>query len=556
MKAVLGVLRLLVSASPWALARGAALSVIVVLMGVALLGLSGWFITATGLAGLAGIGIGFDVFRPSAGVRFLALGRTAARYGERLLTHDATLRALAALKVDLLRRQVRLDGRALTRFRGEAALTRIVADVDALDGIVLRLLLPGMAALLTHALVFVALGMVAGWPVALAVAVGYIPAGAFVLVRLARRSIAPSGQAEEQVQALRRGVIDMIRDREALIVWGALVSRIADLKKVDAAARAAASELDCEERIAGLYLSVTVAFASGLALIGGGWLVAQGPVGPALAAIGVFAALALAEAFLPLRRGVADIGRIRNAAGRVMADAGPAHVLGAGHSTMSIPDQAMILRLRGPALGDIALTAGEAVAVLGPSGVGKTTLLLRIARLLEADGAQIEVMGRPPEDFAESQFREFVAMVPQRSALLAGSVRDNLALAGPVTEDAMWAALDAVDLSDTIRERGGLSMVLGERGSGLSGGQARRLSIARAILRQPRLLLLDEPTEGLDQATAGRMLDGLRRALPDTAILAALHRHSDHWLFARKVTFIANAASRSAVDSETGKRQE
>lgn len=540
MSAMLRVLRLLVSASPWALARGAALSVIVVLMGVALLGLSGWFITATGLAGLAGIGIGFDVFRPSAGVRFLALGRTVARYGERLLTHDATLRGLAALRVDLLRRQVRLDGRALTRFRGEAALTRIVADVDALDGIVLRLLLPGMAAIVTHGLVFVALGLMAGWPIALAVAIGYIPAGVYILVRLARRSIEPSGRAEEQVQALRRGVIDMIRDRDALIVWGALAQRIGDLRKIDSAARLAASQLDREERAAGLYLSVTVAFASGLALIAGAWLVEQGPVGPAMAATGVFVALALAETLLPMRRGVADIGRIRNAAVRVMADAVPADVPVLGDKNISIEDNSVVLRLRGRMLGDIELGAGEAVAVLGPSGVGKTTLLLKVAGLLQADGVLIDVMGRHPEDFAEDRFREIVSMVPQRSALLAGSVRDNLALAGPVSEDSMWAALDAVDLSDTIRDRGGLSMMLSERGSGLSGGQARRLSIARAILRRPRLLLLDEPTEGLDAATAVRMLDGLRRALPDTAILAALLRHSDHPLFAGKVILLCD----------------
>merc|ERR1712025_419406 len=107
-------------------------------MGAALLGLSGWFVTAAGLAGIAGIGIGFDMFRPSAGVRFLALGRAAARYGERVLTHDATLRALTALRVSLLRGQARRDARGLARLRGETALTRIVADVDALDGLALR----------------------------------------------------------------------------------------------------------------------------------------------------------------------------------------------------------------------------------------------------------------------------------------------------------------------------------------------------------------------------------------------------------------------------------
>ncbi|MGA9435370.1 MAG: ATP-binding protein, partial [Roseobacter sp.] len=139
MRNVLRIVRLLVAADPWAMARGAALSVVVLVMGAALLGLSGWFITATGLAGLAGIGIAFDVFRPSAGVRFLALGRAAARYGERLLTHDATLRALAALRIVLLRGYARINAKGLMGLRGEGALTRIVSDVDALDGLILRL---------------------------------------------------------------------------------------------------------------------------------------------------------------------------------------------------------------------------------------------------------------------------------------------------------------------------------------------------------------------------------------------------------------------------------
>jgi ATP-binding cassette subfamily C protein CydC len=126
-------------------------------------------------------------------------------------------------------------------------------------------------------------------------------------------------------------------------------------------------------------------------------------------------------------------------------------------------------------------------------------------------------------------------MVPQRSALIAGTICDNLALAGPVGAAEMWAALEAADIARAIRERGGLGMQLGEGGSGLSGGQARRLAIARALLRRPQLLLLDEPTEGLDDATAARVLDGIRRMLPGTAILAALHRHSEHPLFGQTV---------------------
>ena len=527
------ILRLLIAASPWSMARGAVLAVLVLLMGAALLGLSGWFITATGLAGLAGIGIAFDVFRPSAGVRLLALGRAAARYGERLLTHDATLRALAALRVDLLKRVARRDGRQLQNLRGEAALTRIVSDVDALDGVILRLFLPVLAAAVTHAVAFAALWWLAGAPVALSVLVGYVPAGLVVLVVLGARSLSPSRTAEEDAQRLRRGVIDLIRDRESSILTGALAAEEEALLQIDRTARAAIRRLDGQERRAGLILALAGSVALALALLAGDWVLSRGSVDAAIAAIGVFVALALGEAFVPLKRGVTEVGRIIPAAERVLSDSEPdARTPFAETKPLA---GSSILDLR---IGDkgLSLGAGDAAVLTGASGIGKTTLLLRIAGLSDMTDARILILGRDPSDWAEEGLRDVVAMVSQRSVLIAGTVRDNLALTGVSDEQAMWAALEAVALADTMRNRDGLDTLLGEGGAGLSGGETRRMALARAVLRRPKLLLLDEPTEGLDTETAARVLAGIRATLPDTAILAALHRDVAHPLFAGGVS--------------------
>lgn len=526
MKALIPIIRLLLTAAPWAMARGAALSVTVLLMGAALLGLSGWFITATGLAGIAGIGIAFDVFRPSAGVRFLALGRTAARYGERLLTHDATLRALVVLRVALLRQQVGLNARALARLRSEAALTRIASDVDALDGVVLRLLLPGLAALVTHGIVFLTLAWLAGWPIAWAVLAGYVPLSVLIFWRLARRTVAPSDSAEADAQRLRRGVIDMIRDRQSLILRAGLKAREADLMQIDSAARKAARALDFADRNGAAALSVLATAVAALTLLVGGALVAKGVVGPAIGALGLFVALALAETLPPLARGIGEYGKMIGAARRVGAVEAPRPAPSDKQETGMATSPILSVRQSGLRFD---LAAGQAVALTGPSGSGKTSLLMQIAGLAEGDG--IAVLGLRPEHWAETPLREIVTMVPQRSALIAGTIRENLALARDASDADMWRSLDAVALSDAILERGGLDALMGEAGAGLSGGQARRLCIARAILRQPQLLLLDEPTEGLDAETAGRVLHGLRQALPNTAILAALHRHSDHPVF-------------------------
>lgn len=532
MKAVLHIVRLMVTADLWAMARGAALSVLVLAMGAALLGLSGWFITATGLAGLAGIGIAFDVFRPSAGVRFLALGRAAARYGERVLTHDATLRALASLRVVLLRGFAKGDAKRLLRLRGEGALTRIVSDVDALDGVILRLVLPLLAALITHILVFVVLSWLVGWPVAAAIFAGYIPTAAVVLVILARRSIPSSAQAEDALQTLRRGVIDMIRDREALIVAAQLPRSQARLHSIDAQARAASARLDKSERDAGFSLTVLVALVAMGALLTGAYLLDGGDIGAAKAVIGLFVALALAEAVLPLRRGVSDLGRMVGAARRVVPE-----IAGQNEQSPVAP------ACKGPLLSithkdlHLDLNAGEAVALTGPSGAGKSTLLMQIAGLGEDQG--IRVMGTRPSLWPEATLREVLTVLPQRSGLIAGTLRDNLSLSGDFGDDALWQALETVALTDDIRARGGLDARLGEGGAGLSGGQARRVTLARTLLKNPEVLLLDEPTEGLDAATADKVLTRLRVALPDTLIVAALHRGADHMIFDQTVRLSA-----------------
>ncbi|WP_289154184.1 ATP-binding cassette domain-containing protein [uncultured Salipiger sp.] len=533
------ILRLLWTAEPRAMWRGAVLAVTVLVMGAALLGLSGWFITATGMAGLAGIGIAFDVFRPSAGVRMLALGRAAARYGERLLTHDATLRALARLRVTLLARLERFPMPELRRMRGAAALTRITADVDALDGVVLRLALPVAAALITHAAAFVALWALTSHAIAASIALGYLIGGGVVLWRVGRATLEPSSRAEAAMQILRQGAIGLFRGRREAILQGTLPRWRASLDATEAEARAAMDRLDAIDTGAGMVLSVIVALVAAVALALAGVLVAGDELDPALAAVGVFVALALAETLVPLRRGMAEIGRMRDAAARVLAEpqvvarperkgpaqaAVPGAVLEVRHLSLARPGWSRLL------LHDLGFAAmpGETLAIRGASGAGKSTLLDVLAGLEPATAGEVLLLGKPLSEWAPAALRDVVTLVPQRSALLSGSILDNLALADPgLTPEAARAVLRAVALDEAVEARGGIGSQLGEGGAGLSGGQARRLVLARALLRRPKLLLLDEPTEGLDGPTARQVLAGAREFLPDTAIVTASHRAAE-----------------------------
>lgn len=171
-----------------------------------------------------------------------------------------------------------------------------------------------------------------------------------------------------------------------------------------------------------------------------------------------------------------------------------------------------------------SVASGETVAITGASGTGKSTLLLAIAGLHPVAAGEIVLGGRAIADWPETVLRRHVTLLPQRSSLMAGTFADALELAGPVAEARLWDVLAATQLNHIVQERGGLSARIGPRGDGLSGGEARRLVLARALLRSPRVLLLDEPTEGLDDATAYAVLLGIRRILPEAAILIAAHR--------------------------------
>ena len=173
MKALWQIFSLILREQRVSLIRGALLSFLVLAMGAALLGLSGWFITAASAAGLAGLGAVFDVFRPSAMVRFLALGRAAARYGERVLTHDATLRALQSLRLNLLSGLMAAPYRRAVRLRGARALNRLTSDVDALDGVSLRLFLPVLAGLATQLAALAVLWWLVGLPIAVWIFIGF-----------------------------------------------------------------------------------------------------------------------------------------------------------------------------------------------------------------------------------------------------------------------------------------------------------------------------------------------------------------------------------------------
>lgn len=532
MTALLRIFRMILVEQRTALWRGAALSFVVLVMGAALLGLSGWFITAAAAAGLAGMGAVFDVFRPSAMVRFLALGRAAARYGERVLTHDATLRALESLRLRLLGGLVAASYPRMIRIRGAQALNRLTADIDVLDGVALRLVLPVMAGLMTQLVVFAVIWALIGLPIALWIFAGYVVGGLVIFVQATRKTARLSRRAEAAAQAFRSRLIDLIRGRRDLAVQGQLVAQTDFAMTADRRRRELQMQQDQAERLTGAALQMLGAVVAGGTLWLGITMVQAGNLTPSFAALGFFTALALAETIAPLRRAASDLGRMAEAARRVSRDIAappmPSAVVTATGWHLRVEKVALNRPLSNiPVLEDLSLDVRpcEMVALTGPSGSGKSTLLLSIAGLHPVAAGMVSIGDVPVPEWDEVSLRNAVALLPQRSALMSGTVADALRLADPESDDeTLWRVLEAVRLAGLFQARDGLNSAIGPRGDGLSGGEARRLVLARILLRRPKLLLLDEPTEGLDETTAQAVLTGVRQFLPHAAILVAAHR--------------------------------
>lgn len=503
-----------------ALLGGALLAAVTVLAGVALLGLSGWFITATAIAGLSSAtALVFDVFAPSAGIRLLALGRTAARYGERLVTHDATLRLLAGLRERLFRGWAGPGAARLLLMRPARLLFRLTVDIDALDSLYLRVLVPMAAALGT--VLVVALALIPLHPaLGLGTGIWLLLAGLGLPILAALRALKPARRRAHASEALRARVIDLVAGQTDLVMAGRLPAQCVALASAD---RRQAESDDALNRIE---TGVGIGFGLASALLLSGMLLAvaslteAGRIGAPVAALGVLIALAALEPFAGLRRGALELGRTLFAARRIGPRLAPVEVVPV---TVAPSGPGLAVRLGDvevrhegaalPALAEIslALRAAETVAIVGPSGAGKSTLLGVIAGEIAPAAGEIEALP--------------ATLLTQRSELFQDSLRDNLRLADPAADDArLLAALASAGLrADVEALPQGLDTRLGENGLGLSGGQARRLTLARLILRDTPLWLLDEPTEGLDGATARDVIVRLRIAAEGRCVVIATH---------------------------------
>ena len=506
---------------------------------VVLLALSGWFIAAMGVAGATAATINY--FTPAAIIRALAMLRTAGRYGERLVTHDATLRMTANWRrwfYDALEKRAPAG---IADLHSAEMFARFRADIDRLERFFLQSLLPVAVSVITllavaSYLLWLDLQLAFGLLALVLLAGVGIP-----LLQSHRNRPAHATLATTHVQ-LRQELAETLQAKGEVLIYGQATARSQAVGQHSAAIAAQEKKIYAIESIGQGALTFCIGLGVVFGLMRGFTLLADASLPTTylamlpLLAIGCFdtvaalpaALLGFAPARDAARRLYAILDRPLPATGDAALAEGPWHI------TCAVP--AVPGRLRSAIA--FSLQAGEVITLVGRSGVGKSSLVQWITGLfpLPARAAMIS-NGQRQEAVEPEAWRTQFSVVEQRPSFFLGTLADNLRIANPRADEAMLHAACVAASLPLASFTGGLAYPVAQHGANLSGGQRRRLAIARALLRPAPCLILDEPTEGLDALLAHKVLTDIlaHAARQQQAVILITHDVSLQASVARRI---------------------
>ncbi len=460
-------------------------------------------------------------------LRLLGSGRVVFRYVERLLTHLATFRALAGLRVWMFRGLARRSLGGLGMMRSGDALARLVDDVQALDGLYIRIVVPALSVLVLLPLLLVAL-----WPggPGAAIATGSLLVTAALLLPLlaARGALDLGGQLAQAASGLRVAALDALTGMPEIRAFGAEGRMLA-------AVQARESTLFQAQR----RLARRAAMTQGAAALCGQaalLLVLLAGLPPMLLIPAVLLVLAAFETVAVMPRAGALLG---------LAAAGARRIVAAAEGPSMVPEPAVplspptgaTLRFdrvtfawpgRAPVLDGLSLEipAGARVAILGPSGSGKSTLAALALKVVAPQSGTVLLGGVDLARLASADVHARMAWLSQSTTLFEDTVRANLLLGRPeADEPELWRALEQAGIAEVVHGLPeGLNTWLGSGGAGLSGGQGRRLALARVLLSRAPILILDEPATGLDAAAERAFFETLNLVASGQTVILIVHR--------------------------------
>jgi len=526
--------------SAW-LAGGIVLALLTALASIALLTLSGWFISASAIAGLIALDgntLVFNFMLPAAQIRTLAITRTLGRYGERIVTHEATFRVLAGIRSWFFQQLIPLVPGRLSMMRSGDLLSRMTADIDALDALYLRLLAPAVVAALGVTAVTVFLAFFA--PV-ISLTTGLMLVIASVWVPWIFNRLGSAGAEEIVVLAanFRIRQLDMIQGLAELIAnraYGRFSDFLVQFSDLMINIQRRNNRLSAISSAFTLLLSqITMLMALMLAAIA----FKDGLLSGADSALVVFCVIAVFELVTPLPQALQMMGKTQKAARRIRQITEMPPTITPPNQPLALPDR-YDLQLNGVSfrysdqqervLKNISLTIpqGGKVAIVGPSGSGKTTLLQLLMRYYDPEQGSVLMAGQDIRQFNADELMSRFGVLSQRSQLFAATIKENLLIAKPDASLAeLNAAVKAAGLENFIGYLPeGLETWVGESGVKVSGGEARRIALARLYLKNAPVLILDEPTEGLDSDTERDVFIALADFAIDKTVVMVTHREA------------------------------
>ena len=514
---------------------GLGLGLLTALAGLGLLSLAGWFISAAAFAGLTTALAGaFNYLLPASGVRFFAMVRILSRYAERITTHQATFKILAELRVWLYQKiEPKPPAWLLTQHSGDL-LNRLNRDVDILDNAYLRVANPMLIALFTTGFMLFLLHF---FSLKIAIVSVLSLLGCLIVIPLLMSWLSHQpGIALTQLTAeFRQRFVTDFQGIADLRIYQTLTEHRQKLQQLQTRFIQAQQAISYQRGWMMALLTMVTGITITAALWIGSHLVASQQLNGANLALIVLALLAAFEtlaaipsAFQCLSQTISAANRVRRTAAATTAPKQQTKHIQLARTDIAFNHISFHYPNRPALFTDFSLRIedGQHIAFVGPTGAGKSSLIHLLSRFYQPTSGNIQIGGHDINVIDENQLRQIMTIVSQRSHIFNASIRENLLIGNPqASEAALWQALEQAELATCIKNLPQqLDTLTGELGQQLSGGEARRLSIARALLRDTPILIFDEPFVGLDQHTALALQKNLFQFCQNKTLILITHR--------------------------------